>query len=139
MPSSVKEMAEAWQDFYPDDLVLPPIDAVDTDGTFYRLVKTLPPSANCFASTHEDQPKKHLHCKTNEEKEAVYGTTFWSDKDSLVRIKDMLAEAFKDRIIASGVLSPTMGKMKRTLCENHYTAWLKKDSNVHTVFNEVKE
>ena len=139
MTSLMEDTKDSLPDFYPDDLVLPPEDSVETNGTFYRLVKTVPPSANCFRSTHEDQPRKHLRCTSIEEKEAVYGTTFWSNRDSLARLKDTLAEAFKDRIMVSGVLAPTMGMMKKTLEEYHYTVWLKKNSNVHTVFDEVKE
>lgn len=139
MPSSDEDSKNLWPEYYPSDLVVPPNDAIEASGTFFRLVKCVPPSATCFTSTHEDQPKKYLRCKSQEEREAVYGTTFWSNKDSLARIKESLAEAFKDRIMASGKLSPAMGKMKKTLEEHHYTVWLIKESNVHTAFSEVKE
>lgn len=139
MTASTEDKKNSWPDFYPDDINLPPLDSIDANGVFYRFVKFNPPTEKCFASTHEDQPKKHHKCKSLEEKECVYGTTFWANKDSIIRVKETLAEAFKDRMLATGNLSPKMGKMKKTLEEYHYTVWLKKDSNVHTVFSEVKE
>jgi len=124
----------AWPDFYPTNLVIPPEDAVDTSGEYYRLVCCLPPGEECFLTTHQEQPSRHLSCKDEDELKNVYGTSFYSDKKAIERTRETFEEALGHKKIAFGSLSPFMGKMKKTGRKAHYTAWLRQGCEVHTCF-----
>ena len=132
------EKKDGWPDFYPSDLELPPKDAVDAAGTLYRLVKSLPPTEECFWSTHQEQPNRHEKCNTLEKKQAVYGTSMWASKDLLLEAMESLPEALKQRKLACGVVNASMGKKRKTLEEGHITLWLKKSSHIHINFSEAK-
>ncbi len=133
-----KKKEDSWPDFYPPNLILPPENASDADGEFYRLVISTPPTERCFWATHQEQPARHESCKTPEKLEAVYGTSFWKNKESLLDALIFLPEALQQRIIASGKVNASMGKMRKTLEEGHYTIWLRKNCNIHLSFSEVK-
>ncbi|EKN3731993.1 hypothetical protein [Yersinia rochesterensis] len=128
------ESKAKWPSFYPDDLTIPPEDAVDAEGSFYRLVCRLPPEKECFLTTHEEQPLRHLNCRDDDERKNVYGTSFYSDKKLIERTRETFEEALGDKKIAYGSLSPFMGKMKKTGRKAHYTAWLMLGCEVHTCF-----
>ncbi|EAR4440568.1 hypothetical protein EOG74_25080 [Salmonella enterica] len=127
-----------YPDFYPAEPSLPPNNSVDTEGGFYRLVRAAPPTPECFLSTHEENPNRHKRCFTIEDKECVYGTSFWGSKDAVLKKQEALPEALGDRILAFGILDKTMGKMKQTLEAEHFTVWFKKNIIIHTSFQEVK-
>lgn len=129
---------DKWPEFYPSDMELPPNSSTDADGVFYRLVQVIPPSEECFFSTHQVQPNRHKSCKSQEEREAVYGTSFWSNKENLLDALVFLPQALKQRKLASGQLNSSMGKMRKTLEEGHYTVWLRQNCNIHSIFSEVK-
>ncbi|MBS4687654.1 hypothetical protein J4G63_10435 [Aeromonas sobria] len=131
---------DGWPDFYPSDLALPPKDASDANAEemVYRLVKSIPPTEKCFLCTHQEQPNRHKHCHTVEEKQAVYGTSVWNSKDLLVEVMASLPEALKERKLACGTISAGVGKIRKTLVTGHFTLWLKKNSRVHLNFSEVK-
>lgn len=129
---------DGWPDFFPSDLELPPSDSIDATGTLYRLVRSLPPTEECFWSTHQEQPSRHEKCNTLEKKEAVYGTSVWASKELLLEAMESLPEALKQRKLASGVVNASMGKMRKTLEEGHITLWLKRNSQIHTNFLEDK-
>lgn len=128
------DLEAAWPSFYPDDLIIPPEDAIDTQGEFYRLVCILPPGSGCFLTTHEEQPSRHMSCHDDEERRNVYGTSFFSDKKVIVRTRETFEEALGNKKIAHGSLAPFMGKMKKTGRKAHYTAWLRVGCEVHTYF-----
>ncbi|HGH0372877.1 TPA: hypothetical protein ACQ340_000848 [Yersinia enterocolitica] len=127
-----------WPDFYPVEPSLPPDDSVEADGSFYRLVCSVPPTPACFLSTHEENPNRHKRCFTMEDKECVYGTSFWVTKDAALKKQEALPEALGEKILAFGFLDGSMGKMKRTLEPEHFTVWFKKNIIIHTNFQEVK-
>ncbi|HDT2542375.1 TPA: hypothetical protein QHK75_002392 [Klebsiella aerogenes] len=127
-----------YPDFYPAEPSLPPNNSVDTEGGFYRLVRAAPPTPECFLSTHEENPNRYKRCFTIEDKECVYGTSFWGSKDAVLKKQEALPEALGDRILAFGILDKTMGKMKQTLEAEHFTVWFKKNIIIHTSFQEVK-
>lgn len=122
-----------WPSYYPEDV--PPADSVDTKGTFYRLVKVLPPQSGCFASTHEEFPKRHLNPKlTAEDKVNVYGASFFDTHSAAADVKEKFVNALGDRLVAKGELKEYMGKMKKTRGPSHYTMWLKIGCGIHSQF-----
>ena len=130
---------QKWHDFYPDDLVIPPEDAIGANGFFYRLVGEIPPTRKCFQSSHEDNPNRYKKCDTNEKLQSVYGTSFWSNPEVALKKQQALPEALGDKILACGGLDTSMGKMKQTLEPDHYTIWFKENVDVHNKFFEVGE
>ncbi len=132
------EQKDYWPDFFPPELGLPPKDALDATGTVYRLVRSIPPTEECFWSTHQEQPSRHEKCNTLEKKQAVYGTSVWVSKECLLEVIEYLPHALRQRKLASGVVYASMGKMRKTLEEGHFTLWLRKNSQVHLNFSEVK-
>ncbi len=111
------------------------MNAVDTTGVFYRLVKVLPPQADCFASTHEEYPKRHLSPKlSDEDKINVYGASFYDTHQAAAETKEKFVNVLGDRIIAKGELEDYMGKMKKTRGPSHYTMWLKVGCGIHNHF-----
>lgn len=132
------EQKDGWPDFFPPDLELPPKDAVDANGTVYRLVRSIPPAEGCFLATHEEQPDRHQKCNTLEKKQAVYGTSVWVSKERLLEAMEYLPQGLRQRKLASGIVNASMGKMRKTLEEGHFTLWLRKNSRVHMNFSEVK-
>lgn len=132
------QQKDGWPDFFPPDLELPPKDSVDATGTVYRLVRSIPPTEECFWATHQEQPNRHEKCNTLEKKQAVYGTSVWINKELLLEAMESLPEALKQRKLASGIVNASMGKMRKTLEEGHITLWLRKKSQIHVNFSEVK-
>ncbi|HDJ1438101.1 TPA: hypothetical protein PPN70_000499 [Serratia rubidaea] len=129
---------DCWPDFYPPELDLPPDDSEDASGIVYRLVKSIPPTEQCFVATHIEQPHRHLTCKTLEKKQAVYGTSVWVSKERILEVMASLPEAFRQKKLASGTVSANMGKMRKTREDGHFTLWLRTNSNIHLNFSEVK-
>lgn len=137
--SKTKEAPLQWPDFYPEQLALPPEDASDTEGAFYRFVLKYPPESGCFLTTHEECPNRHKSKNLTDEKRlCLYGTSFFSDKELALDKRESLPEALGHRKLAYGILKPYMGKMKKTLSKGHYTAWLKVGCCVHEQFKGVE-
>ncbi|WP_145504141.1 hypothetical protein [Yersinia vastinensis] len=132
------EDKDCWPDFYPPELLLPPDDATDAEGTVYRLVRSIPPAETCFLATHQEQPSRHEACHTLEKKQAVYGTSVWATKEQLLEVVESLPQGMKQRKMACGTVSAAMGKMRKTVEAGHLTLWLRKNSNIHLNFSEVK-
>nr|WP_219258040.1 hypothetical protein [Plesiomonas shigelloides]MBW3794431.1 hypothetical protein [Plesiomonas shigelloides] len=79
-----------------------------------------------------------IQCSTLEKKQIVFGTSVWDSKELLLEAKAYLPQALRKRKLACGKISAGMGKMKRTIEPGHITLWLKKGSNIHLNFSEVK-
>lgn len=132
------EHKDCWPDFFPAELELPPEDAIDAGGIVFRLVREIPPTEACFLATHQEQPRRHEVCDTLEKKQAVYGTSVWSNKELLIEAMASLPHGLRQRKVASGTVNASMGKMRQTLEPGHLTLWLRKNSNIHLNFSEVK-
>lgn len=129
----VNQPSLSWPTYYPPGV--PPVDAVDTKGTFYRLVKVLPPQRDCFASTHEECPNRHRSPRLSpEDKINVYGASFYDNHIAAAEVKEKFANALGNRLVAKGELKEYMGKMKKTRGPSHYTMWLKVDCGIHNHF-----
>ena len=123
----------SWPNFYPAGV--PPLDATDTTGTFYRLVKVLPPQPDCFLSTHEEQPNRHKNPHlSQEDKINVYGASFYDTHSAAASVKEKFANVLGNRLVAKGELQTYMGKMKKTRGPSHFTMWLKVGCGIHNHF-----
>jgi hypothetical protein len=132
-PVQTKQTSLNWPDYYPPGV--PPLDAVDTQGVFFRLVKVLPPQRDCFASTHEEYPNRHRNPRlSDDDKKNVYGASFFDTHMAAADAKEKFPNTLGDRLVAQGELKGFMGKMKKTRGPSHYTMWLKVDCGIHNHF-----
>ena len=132
-PVQTKQTPLNWPDYYPPGV--PPLDAVDTHGVFFRLVKVLPPQRDCFASTHEEYPNRHRNPRlSDDDKKNVYGASFFDTHMAAADAKEKFPNTLGDRLVAQGELKGFMGKMKKTRGPSHYTMWLKVDCGIHNHF-----
>lgn len=128
-----------WPGFYPVNANVPPKDAVDTKGYFFRLVKKKPPEAACFLTTHEEQPTRHLSQRlSTEDKVNIYGASFYDDRNGAADLREKFPKALGDRLIAGGEFYSYMGKMKKTRGPSHFTVWLKVGCDIHQHFKCVE-
>lgn len=128
-----------WPEYFPSELELPPVDAIDATGIMYRFVKVVPPTEKCFQATHLEQPRRHETCDTLEKKQAVYGTSVWDNKEMLLEAVAALPNGLGKRKLVCGTINASMGKMRKTLgTSGHFTLWLRKNSNIHLSFSEVE-
>lgn len=139
--SNLDSNSESEYPIYPKEfkkLAIPPKDAHDTDGEFYRLVCCTPPAADCFYPTYIEQPGRESKCDNDEARLMVCGTSFFSDIKQIKRKRSIFKKALGKKKIAHGMLKPYMGKMKKTGESGHYTAWLKNESGVFKFFKEAE-
>ncbi|MGJ7167351.1 hypothetical protein ABMZ84_17215 [Morganella morganii] len=130
---TMKDELGDWPDFYPSNI--PPKTALDAEGEFFRLVECNPPELSCFASTFEETPERLLSLKTKEQKECVYGTSFFSNLEGALNNQEKFPQALGNKKIAKGILIAKMGKMKQTFRNPaHFTIWLRVSSNIHRYF-----
>lgn len=131
-----------WPDFYPDDLSLPPSDADDANGVFFRLVNSEPPKPTCFLSTHEEQPNRHIKYRKKGDTfnlENVYGTSFFDCKDGAEIVRYKFPDALGEKIIARGNLEPSFGKMRQhPNGSSHFTVWLRHMISLHQSFTVIE-
>ncbi|KEY58486.1 hypothetical protein [Serratia sp. DD3] len=119
-------------------IAIPPNDAIDAQGDFFRLVCCVPPAQDCFLSTHEEQPERYLTCQDDESRANVCGTSFFSDRKAVERKRQVFKNVLGARKVAYGTLHPHMGRLKKTGGKAHYTAWLKVGCEVHKFFREAE-
>ncbi|ATN00840.1 MULTISPECIES: hypothetical protein [Proteus] len=127
---------DEWPEFYPS--FVPPKKALDADGELFRLVICDPPELACFASTFEEEPRRLKSCKSQEQQECVYGTSFFNSYEGAKNNQDKFPQALGKKKIAKGTLVAKMGKMKQTFKNPaHFTVWLRINSNIHKHFECV--
>lgn len=123
-----------WPSFYPAGV--PPTNAIDANGTFYRLVNVVPPQPGCFLSTHEEQPNRHKDPRLSaDDKINVYGASFFDTHSAAALMKEKFANVLGGRLVAKGELESYMGKMKKTRGPSHFTVWLKVGCGIHNHFS----
>ena len=128
-----------WPSFYPSDIPVPPCEALLSDGAYFRLVRVAPPTRECFASTHEEQPNRHKKCHSLETRQNVYGCSIFDNKEQAIGARDKFPEMLGDRIVSLGSFIPDDGKIKQTFRPGHYTVWLRTSAVPHTRFNMISE
>ncbi len=125
-----------WSHHCPEDC--PFEDAIEPSFEVYRLVKNNPPSSKDFLSRREMRPqekfeKSELYCQ-------ACGTSVYRDiKD--IELKKSLHRGFRRTKIAVGMLTPDLGLIKNTKCEeiedSHHTFWFPENSEPWIVFEIV--
>lgn len=136
--SEAEEIIEdCWPNFYPAGV--PPKSAEQAQGEFFRLVKSDPPTPDCFLSTHEEYPNRHQKC-TGEALQCVFGASFYSEMRGAVDVKAKFPAVLGQRMVAKGEVMAFMGVMKKTFADPaHYTIWLKKNNSIHEHFACIGE
>lgn len=127
---------EEWLSFYPKGT--PPKEAKDAEGDFFRIVKSNPPSKDCFRSMFETNPKRTKKFKDLELK-CTYGLSVYSEQEAVVNAFDKFPEGTSDCYVAIGTVSPGDGKMMKTFVDPaHFTLWLRSNHKIHTKFSCVR-
>lgn len=125
-----------WLAIYPKGT--PPREAKDAEGEFFRIVKSNPPTTECFQSMFETNPKRTKKFK-NLELKCTYGLSIYSEEQAVVNAFEKFPEGASDCFVAKGTVSPADGKMMKTFLDPaHYTLWLRKNHNIHTKFSCIR-
>jgi hypothetical protein len=107
----------------------PPIDAKDPNGQcFFRLVKKFPPVEKDMESLRKRQPNIELSNGTNEC--IVRSLSVHSSLQSAEGIKKL--PAHKRKKIVKFILENHDGPVKKTLKNDHYSWWRKRESDILT-------
>lgn len=126
---------------FPDDFPpgVPPNNALDADGTFYRIATANPPGEKCFLNMKEENPKRMKKFKGLALK-CCYGVSMFLDETSLLNAFDKFPEGIGERFIAKGSLNAKDGKMLKTGAPDstHFTIWLYNTVKLHQKFTFVR-
>ncbi|EMN0343780.1 hypothetical protein ACOJ84_003864 [Morganella morganii] len=128
----------SFPDYYPKNV--PPSNATEANGVFFRLVKQNPASLHCFDDMYTENPNRLKRFK-GISLTYCYGTSLYSDEKSVTNAFDKFPEGVGTRFVAKGELSPGDGKMLKTGAPDttHYTIWFVKDHQVHKKFSCIRE
>lgn len=130
--AKIKDDVGEWLPFYPKGV--PPKEALDAEGEFFRLAKSKPPEPKCFQSMFEEKPKR-LKKFSGSSLKCCYGVSLYSKEESVVNAFDKFPEGAGDFYIAKGSLRAEHGKLMKTFSDPaHYTLWLKLENNIHKDF-----
>lgn len=126
---------DGYPSYFPEDA--PPNDAEHANGELYRLVKTNPPTVDCFQCTCIENKKK-LDKYRGEQKILACGTSFSSKLEKIKHTQRLLANGMKKRLIAHGSLFADVGVMKQTGDFTHYTVWIMEGREPYEYFKCVE-
>ncbi|HHQ4313680.1 TPA: hypothetical protein ACSP7Z_004362 [Serratia fonticola] len=122
-----------YPDFYPSNV--PPKEAKDAEGVFFRIVKKNPPQNECFASMFEEKPKR-LKKFSGLKLKCCYGVSVYTEENAVVNAFDKFPEGTGQRYVAKGTVSAEDGKMMKTCADPfHHTLWLKINAQLHEKFS----
>lgn len=107
----VKSSEVTFPSYYPRGV--PPKDARDAEGEFYRLVKTEPPSDGCFKNMYETNQKRMKKFNGLALK-CCYGISVFTEETSLVNAFNKFPEGTGQQYIARGTVDSDDGKMLKT-------------------------
>ncbi|WP_324700714.1 hypothetical protein U9K49_05805 [Pantoea agglomerans] len=118
---------------------VPPSKAVDANGTFFRIVKTDPPSSECFKNMYESDYERLKKFKGLELK-CCYGVSVYRDEEPIVNAFAKFPEGSDFQYLAKGEVKHTDGKMLKTgeSNHNHYTVWLVEGCEIYNRFNCIR-
>lgn len=129
------EKNRGWLEELPDNC--PPTDATtDYAGTFFRLVKTYPPTIEDFKSQRALYPHKVF--KGNPPECQARACSVFSGKTSCENVRRKY-QVFKKKHIVSFVFSPKLGCCKKTDPNGHYSWWIAANFNVNSVLFSLEE
>ncbi|AUU26440.1 MULTISPECIES: hypothetical protein [Citrobacter freundii complex] len=124
-------------DYFPSGV--PPKEAIDASGEFYRLTKAKPPGKDCFLNMRDENPKRMGRFKGLSLK-CCYGVSVYTEEQSLVNAFDKFPEGVGERFIAKGTLESADGVMLKTGAPDstHFTIWIGKDAEIHKKFSCIR-
>ena len=124
-------------DYFPSGV--PPKEAIDASGEFYRLTKAKPPGKDCFLNMRDENPKRMGRFKGLSLK-CCYGVSVYTEEQSLVNAFDKFPEGIGERFIAKGTLEGADGVMLKTGAPDstHFTIWIGKDAEIHKKFSCIR-
>lgn len=124
-------------DYFPSGV--PPKEAIDASGEFYRLTKAKPPGKDCFLNMRDENPKRMGRFKGLSLK-CCYGVSVYTEEQSLVNAFDKFPEGIGERFIAKGTLESADAVMLKTGAPDstHFTIWIGKDAEIHKKFSCIR-
>lgn len=124
-------------DYFPSGV--PPKEAIDASGEFYRLTKAKPPGKDCFLNMRDENPKRMGRFKGLSLK-CCYGVSVYTEEQSLLNAFDKFPEGIGERFIAKGTLESADGVMLKTGAPDstHFTIWIGKDAEIHKKFSCIR-
>ncbi len=124
-------------DYFPSGV--PPKEAIDASGEFYRLTKAKPPGKDCFLNMRDENPKRMGRFKGLPLK-CCYGVSVYTEEQSLINAFDKFPEGIGERFIAKGTLESADGVMLKTGAPDstHFTIWIGKDVEIHKKFSCIR-
>lgn len=115
-------VAKNFPNDYPEDIVVPPSDAIEMNILLYRMVTKDIPDINDFLPTYKDPDQKRIFEKNRNNPE-VYGTSFRADKTDLLEIISRFSERFANKVMCECDVLATQGVVKQTGKPSHHTVW----------------
>ncbi|VEI77981.1 Uncharacterised protein [Mannheimia haemolytica] len=110
-----------WDSDYPQDLELPPQDAIEFNKEAYRMVsKETPDMSDFLASFKDSKQKNYTHCKGRPE---FYATSFFNSLDKAKEMLVLRPNAFRGKFIAVGTIRPEHGKGIENHMSGHISMW----------------
>lgn len=111
---------------------VPPRDAVPARGTAFRLVKSIPPTADDFLATIVEHPNPSRQYEGDDLVNA-HAASFHTDLEASKRTRKRY-KGLRERRIASGVLVAEFGVQKPTYGPGHLSVWLYEQARPHPSF-----
>lgn len=109
-----------WPNDFPKDV--PPSDAIELDGIYFRFVDNQNISEIDFLPTYKDPEQRKIYLK-NQGKAEVYAVSFMQTEESIRTMQIELPKRFSKKLIARGKLIPNYGKGKMTGRPFHMSVW----------------
>lgn len=130
---NVSQVNSEYPNYFPPNV--PPKEAMDAEGEFFRIVKNNPPQEGCFSNMYIDN-RKRLKKFSGLKLMCCYGVSVYSEESAVVNAFDKFPEATDQRYVAKGTVCAENGKMMKTFSDPfHHTLWVKLNSKIHEVFS----
>lgn len=124
-----------WSEEMPDGCP-PRSAAVAEEGkVFYRIVKSIPPTEDDFASMQTEDPKRALQFAGKREESYTYGVSLFDDIEAVRKVQSKIKK-FKGRSVVELTLKQRDGLVVRT--SDHHWTWWKTDDFDISICEEVK-
>ncbi|MBH3136416.1 hypothetical protein I5M99_06185 [Serratia marcescens] len=129
----VNQANNEYPNYFPENV--PPKEAKDAEGEFFRIVKSNPPQQGCFLSMYKEKPNR-LKKFSGLKLKCCYGVSVYTEESAVVNAFDKFPEGTGQRYVAKGTVCAENGKMMKTFSDPfHHTLWLKLNSQIHEVFS----
>lgn len=124
-----------WSEEMPDGCP-PGSAAVAEEGkVFYRIVKSIPPTEDDFASMQKENPKRALRYKGTNKAFLTCGISLFDDIEAVRKVQSKFKK-FKGKPVVELTLRQRDGRVVRT--SDHHWTWWKTDDFDISICEEVK-